>query len=359
MTQVTNESKPVFRSGQTSAYAVGIGLTNECDLSCAHCYRSQLKLDRLNLAEVKQICGSLPVGSVSLGVGENGLHPQYHEILAWLHSQNIRVALTSNGYSVEVLSDEELSWLHSVEFSIDFPTEAEQDNWRAPGNWRKCWEGVERCQRLGVQTAVMAVMMSTNYNRLGELAEVAARYHADLRFNIYQPVTGDKFSLSYSQFWDGLLDLLGRTEIISISEPLVNALLELPRATQGSPCGKTSLRVLPNGLVSPCTYWPGPDRKLNHLYWQGEAVLQAPAFQQARQVPAVCQDCALLERCGGGCASRRLLRGNLDHPDEYCPIVRRDEALLERIATRFWQVAEFKDMPKAGNACTFMVRARG
>jgi MoaA/NifB/PqqE/SkfB family radical SAM enzyme len=98
-------------------------------LSCAHCYRSRLKLDRLSLEDVQQICAALPVGSVSLGVGENGLHPQYHQILAWLHTQNIRVALTSNGYSVEVLSDEELSRLHSVEFSLDYPTETEQDDW--------------------------------------------------------------------------------------------------------------------------------------------------------------------------------------------------------------------------------------
>ncbi len=359
MTQLTDQSKPLSPSAPNAGYAVGIGLTNECDLSCAHCYRSQLKLDRLNLAEVKRICGSLSVSSVSLGVGENGLHPQYHQILEWLHSQNIRIALTSNGYSAEVLSDEELAWLHSVEFSIDFPSEEEQDSWRSLGNWRKCWDGIARCQRLGVQTAVMAVMISTNYNRLGELAEVAAAHGADFRFNIYQPVTGDKFSLSYEQFWEGLLDIFERTEIITVSEPLVNALLGLPKATQGSPCGKTSLRVLPSGLVSPCTYWPMPDRKLNDLYREGSAVMQAPAFQEARQTPEACQDCPLLEKCGGGCASRRLLRGNVDQPDEFCPIIRKDAALLERLSTQLWKVASFKDMPKAGNACTFMVRATG
>jgi radical SAM protein with 4Fe4S-binding SPASM domain len=343
-----------------NSYALGIGLTNECDLSCAHCYRSQLQLNRLNLKEVQQICQAVQVSSVNLGVGENGLHPQYHEILAWLHSQNIRVAVTSNGYSIEVLNDAELEQLHSVEFSIDYPTEAEQDTWRAEGNWRKCWEGVARCQSLGVRVAIIAVMMSTNYNRLGELASVAATHGCDLRFNLYQPVTTDNFTLSYTQLWAGLTDIFNRSEIVTISEPLVNALLDFPRPTQGSPCGRSSIRMLPSGLVSPCTYWPTPDRKLKDFYQEGAAILEAASFQAARSVPAACQDCSIVAKCGGGCASRRMLRGQLDQPDEYCPIVRQDTALLEKLELlkSKWQAATFKDLPKAGNACTFVVHAK-
>lgn len=345
-----------------AGYAVGIGLTNECDLSCAHCYRSTLKLDRLNLEDVQRITGALPVGSVSLGVGENGLHPQYHEILAWLHAQNIRVALTSNGYSVEVLSDEELSRLHSVEFSLDYPTEAEQDEWRAAGNWRKCWDGIERCQRLGVRVAVIAVMMSTNYDRLGELAAVTARQGLDLRFNIYQPVTGDRFSMTYEQFWDGMLDVLASTEIVTISEPLVNALIKFSRPTAGSPCGKTSIRTLPDRRVSPCTYWPVVGKSdrldLEKLFTAGPAILDEKIFAQARSVPEECEGCAFVAQCGGGCASRRKLRGQLNRADEYCPIIRQDHSLLARIENLNWQTARFKDLPKAGNACTFVVKGR-
>lgn len=341
-----------------SGYAIGIGLTNECDLSCAHCYRSQLQLNRLTLREVKQICQSIPVSSVNLGVGENGLHPQYHEILAWLHSQNIRVAVTSNGYSIEILSDEELSHLHSVEFSVDFPTEIEQDEWRSHGNWRKCWDGVVRCQRLGVKVAIIAVMMSTNYTRIGELAAVAAVHDCDLRFNLYQPVSGDSFSMTYDQLWAGLLNVMQCSEIVTISEPLINALINFPRPTHGSPCGRTSVRTLPSGLVSPCTYWPTPDRKLKDFYVEGENILEASAFQEARSVPEACRNCRFVEVCGGGCASRRKLRGYLNQPDEYCPVARQDTALIEKLQSLDLRVAAFKDLPKASNACTFVVRGK-
>jgi radical SAM protein with 4Fe4S-binding SPASM domain len=356
MTQLLN--KGIGSNQSDKRYAVGIGLTNECDLNCAHCYRSQLKLERLSLEEIKQVCYSVPVGSVNLGVGENGMHPQYHQILAWFHQAGLRTAVTSNGYSIEILSDEELSRLYSVEFSLDFPTEQEQDLWRGAGNWRKCWDGIERCQKLGVRVAIIAVMMSVNYHKLAALAEAVTSRGLDFRFNLYQPVTGDTFSLTYEQLWEGLIQLFECTSIITISEPLVNAVLNFPRPTQGSPCGKSSLRVLPNRLVSPCTYWPSADRRVADLTEQGEAILEAPAFRQTRQVPVACQGCALVETCGGGCASRRALRGKLDQPDEYCPIARRDTALLERLASLEWQAAKFKELPKAANACTFVVGAR-
>jgi radical SAM protein with 4Fe4S-binding SPASM domain len=345
-------------AASAKGYAVGIGLTNECDLSCAHCYRNTLALDRLNLNEVQKICQSLPVASVNLGVGENGLHPQYHEILAWLHTAGIRTAVTSNGYSIEVLSDAEVARLHSVEFSLDFPTETEQDTWRAPNNWQKCIEGIKRCRRLGVPVAVMTVMMSTNYNRLSELARVAAQYDADFRFNLYQPVNADYFSLSYEQFWDGIIDLLENSLIISLSEPLVNALIGFTRPTSGSPCGRTSVRVLPNGSVTPCTYWASANLRLSELYRRGAEITGTRDFQDVQTVPDACQKCPFVETCGGGCASRRRLRGKLNEPDEYCPVVRGDNELLARLANLNWQAAPFRDMPKAGNACTFMVKAR-
>ena len=34
-------------------FSVGIGLTNECDLRCPHCYRSDATVDRLSLAAVE------------------------------------------------------------------------------------------------------------------------------------------------------------------------------------------------------------------------------------------------------------------------------------------------------------------
>ena len=87
-------------------------------------------IDRLSLRDMQRVCDSIPMKSMDLGVGENGLHPLYHAILDYLAERGIVTSLTSNGLSAARLTDAELQRLHSVEFSLDFPTEREHDAFR-------------------------------------------------------------------------------------------------------------------------------------------------------------------------------------------------------------------------------------
>ena len=107
-----------------------------------------------------------------------------------------RTSITSNGLSLAILPDDYVKRFHSVEFSLDFPTEREHDAFRGPGNWRAVQAGIERCGALGVPITVTTVMMRINHGRLGELARVAAAYGANLRVNVYQPSKSDRFTLT-------------------------------------------------------------------------------------------------------------------------------------------------------------------
>jgi MoaA/NifB/PqqE/SkfB family radical SAM enzyme len=209
------------------AFSVGIGLTNECNLCCPHCYRPDMVIDRLSLRDIQRVCDSIPVRSMNLGVGENGLHPLYHAILDYLAERGIVTSLTSNGLSAARLTDAELQRLHSVEFSLDFPTECEHDAFRGPGNWRTVMEALERCVSLGVSVTVTAVMMRINYDKLPDLAKVAATFGANLRVNVYQPSKTDQFSVSYEQFWLGFKQLAESTRLVATTEPVLAAVLDL------------------------------------------------------------------------------------------------------------------------------------
>src|SRR5215471_19214384 len=156
------------------AFSVGIGLTNECNLRCPHCYRPDMRLERLTLCDVRQICDSIPVRSMNLGVGENGFHPDYEAILEYLATRGIKTSITSNSASIQMLTDAAVRRFHSVEFSLDFPTEREHDAFRGEGNWRAVMTALERCHTLGLTVTVMAVMMRSNYTKLAALATVAA-----------------------------------------------------------------------------------------------------------------------------------------------------------------------------------------
>src|ERR671939_8135 len=82
---LTPDAPPIPRPLSTPApvegYSLGLALTDDCNLACAHCYRDTLRIGYLSLADVQAICAAVPVRSINLGTGENGLHPQFREIL--------------------------------------------------------------------------------------------------------------------------------------------------------------------------------------------------------------------------------------------------------------------------------------
>src|SRR6516165_3663461 len=289
--------------------SLGLGLTNECNLACAFCYRDPTRADRLSLDQVKAVMERLPVHSVNLGTGENGMHPDFKAILAYLETRPVKLTITSNGHSVAVLEDTELRAFHDVEFSLDYPTQAEQDAQRGPGNWELIHQQAGRCVRLGVPVTIIAVMMKPNYLRLADVARVAKRFGAPLRVNVYQAVRSDLYELTYEEYWQGFRQLFENTDVVAIGEPLVRAMAGLPPLAAG--CGFSTVRVTPRATAQPCVYWPGPGEPLPDLISAGVDILNSGPFEQARTLPDRCRSCDFRETCQGGCAGRRRLQGAL------------------------------------------------
>src|SRR5437899_11628255 len=221
--------------------SLGLGLTNECNLACAFCYRDPTRADRLSLDQVKSVMERLPIRSVNLGTGENGMHPDFKAILAYLRKKPIKLTITSNGRSVAVLEDSELRAFHDIEFSLDYPTQAEQDAQRGNGNWELIHRQAQRCVRLGVPVTIIAVMMKANYLRLADVARVAKRFGAPLRVNVYQAVRSDLYALTYEEYWQGFRKLFESTDVIAVGEPLLRAMAGLPPLEGG--CGVSTVRV--------------------------------------------------------------------------------------------------------------------
>ena len=333
-----------------SGVSLGLGLTNECNLACSFCYRDPTRADRLSLDQVNAILEKLPVRSVNLGTGENGMHPDFRSILAYLKTKPVQLTITSNGHSVEVLGDDELRAFHDIEFSLDYPTKAEQDAQRGDGNWDLIHQQATRCLRLGVPVTIIAVMMRSNYARLAEVARVAKQFDAPLRINVYQSVRSDAHALSYEEYWEGFGRLFAETDVIAIGEPLVRAMAGLPPVRGG--CGVSTVRVTPRATTQPCVYWPGLGNPMSELIATGPEILNSAPFVQTRTLPDACNPCEFRESCHGGCAGRRSLQGALLKPDSYCPIIRGERPQLKI------RMASNRDLPKLSSSCTTVVIAR-
>ena len=336
--------------GPDGDIALGLGLTNECNLTCAFCYRDPTRADRLSLDQVKAVMERLRVHSVNLGTGENGMHPDFKAILAYLRTKPVKLTITSNGHSVAVLEDIELRAFHDIEFSLDYPTQAEQDAQRGPGNWALIHQQADRCRKLHIPVTIIAVMMKSNHLRLADVARVAKQFDAPLRVNVYQAVRSDLYALSYQEYWEGFGRLFEETDVIAIGEPLVRAMAGLPPLQGG--CGVTTVRVTPRGTTQPCVYWPGSGAPLSDMISAGVNILNSSPFEQARALPQACEPCEFRETCHGGCAGRRRLQGALLQPDSYCPIIRGQHPRLEI------RKAGNRDLPKTGSSCTTVVIAR-
>src|SRR5260370_29172550 len=105
-------------------------------------------------------------------MGENGMHPDFQRILTFLKSQSVKLTITSNGHSIAILNDEDVRAFHDIEFSLDYPTEEEQDAQRGAGNWALIHEQARRCRLLGIPLTVPAVMVKANYSGLAAVAQV-------------------------------------------------------------------------------------------------------------------------------------------------------------------------------------------
>jgi radical SAM protein with 4Fe4S-binding SPASM domain len=259
------------------------------------------------------------------------------------------MSMASNGYSLTEMPASLLRRFHDVELSVDFATPDEQDAFRGAGNWACVMRAAERCQGLGLEVTLLATAMNTNYDQMDRLVGVARTVGANLRVNVYQPVGQNQYMMTYEQFWEAFRRLFAAGRLLSTSEPIVHAMLGLADLP-GSPCGRHSIRFTPQRYVTPCVYWPHPGLTLAGLDGHtAESILASEQFQRARHVPAACRDCPYVAVCGGGCASRRALLGDLDRPDVYCPLVRGETIDLA------FTPAPAKDLPRGSNVCTTIV----
>ncbi len=330
-------------------FSLGIGLTSNCNLHCAHCYRDQDRIYNLTLTDIQKVCESLKISSIGFGTGENGLNPEYFDILEYLHHRGIKLTLASNGYTLSITPDDKLKYFGDVEFSVDFPDQTRQDKFRGQGNWKTVMAGIQRCRKLGIRVSILAVLMNLNYKDLGNIAKLAASFGSNFRVNVYQPMYTEEFSPSFDQYWEAFKILFDNGDIISVTEPLVNTFLGL-NGLKGTPCGGQSMRVTPDRKLKACVYWPESDLTIDDLVEKKETIFESPLFKQTHSTPQFCLDCKHVGNCGGGCAARRKLRSRVEEPDEYCPIYQG-----KTIQLKAHQSSAAKPL-RTGSICTTIVR---
>jgi len=306
----------------------------------------------LSIEEVVGLLERFPrLRSINLGTGENGLHPDLDDALGLFFSRGLKVGLTSNGYTVEILTDEVLRQFHDVDFSMDFPDRRGQDAFRGAGVYDRLLVGIQRCKGLGVESSLVMTLMSINWSYVEGMLLLARDLDVNLRINVYKPVWGHEFSLSYEQFWSSVEFLSGKAAWVSCSEPLVS--IATGFAMDGPPCGRGSLRITPEAYAVPCVYAPSDGDFRLELASMSDDDLEVVSARFHR-IPRACLQCQYVKACQGGCAARRLYTSGLDSPDPYCPLLM-GQAFPKFNITR-QQHSQSLELVHSGYLCTIIVR---
>ncbi len=337
-------------------YSVGIGITNRCNYNCSHCYSRENEAYDLSFEQVKNLVENVEITSINFGTGESILNGDFRRIIHYLSEKNIKIALTTNGYTTSQLTDEELMLFNDIDFSFDFDHTEQHDALRGIGASKNVIEGIMRCKRLGVECSIACVLMKDNYKIMDKMVEKARELEVNLRINIYKPVHTDKHTLSYDEFWEGIERLFSNAKIVSCSEPIINSLIGVKVLDGGSRCGKNSLRIRPDGKIVPCVYWKEATSSIDELIHNRKSLgyddfcsYMNNITEETKIIPEKCRDCDTLDICQGGCAARRLYN-NLHEPDPYCYKIHGKEK-----PNLNFEFGETKDLVHSNYLCTIIV----
>lgn len=331
---------------------VGIGLTSKCNCNCEHCYsRIYGNNTFLDTGTLFNFFKTFQIESVNFGTGESFYHPDFLTIIHHLYQKNVKISVTTNGYTIANMTDEQLKLLHDVDFSLDFPMENLHDASRQPGCFQLVRDGIARCKKLGVTCSIAWCLTPDNCIYIHEMLCLCKMWDVFLRINIYKPVDGKK-GFTYPLFWESMNDLFKWGNIISVSEGIVNAAIGNRYGLCG--CNPSNLRIFPNGTMSSCVYVQNDGMTLEKACGMSEEDLVG-YFQCQYEIPenSICTGCPDFPVCRAGCMARRKISGR--DRDEFCYLDMDKAPQFERVV---YSDKKSELFVHSNYICTFIMEPR-
>jgi len=330
-------------------------LTEGCNLRCRHCWiapkyqgegSSYPALDLDLFRSIIDQAKSLGLTGVKLTGGEPLLHPEIHEILEYIRTEDLRLTVETNGVLCTAeLAQKMVSCKEPfVSVSLD-GADAETHEWvrGVPGCFEDALKGIQNLAEVGLQPQVIMTIMRHNKDQMEPAVRLAERLGAgSLKFNILQPTArGEKMHESGEALSIEELVALGRwvENTLSASTPLR---LHYDHPLAFRPLGKMFgengdgcrvcgilgiLGVLADGSYALCGIGEMvPDLIFGHAtmdvleeVWNNTRVLQEFREGLPQRLEGTCGDCLMKGMCLGSCVAQNYYRTkNFWAPNWYC-----------------------------------------
>lgn len=332
-------------------YNVGWGLTNSCNMNCKFCYSKETrqKTNDVSIDDwIKFIDDNHEyIDSINYGTGENALSDDFFRFILYVRTNypNITQALTSNGYIYERVSKNAKLYkiykdcIDEVDVSLDFATPENHNYFRGQAkafDW--AINTLAMLQKDNKKSTIVFVGFEQTMTKdnIDGLFEIAKKYDALLRLNIYRPVSESKeinknFILKYRTLIKILEYINEKYQIVSLNDVLFgNIYTKDANITENT--GVDSIRILPDGSICPSTYLITEDYRSTYNIRQPKVLseLKFDEFLEA-PLPNKCKNCEIQTKCKGGVYDRRILwHQTLNERDPYCPFENDDNLNKEK-----------------------------
>lgn len=344
-------------------------VTNQCNLSCAHCYINAApnaqRRDELTLDEAKAFIDDLAEIKIPLLMfsgGEPLVRKDIWNLLDYARLKGLKTALSSNGILITKNVAKKIKDLkvEYVGISLDGSSEKMHDTIRnQPGSFRKSVQALKNCVEIGLKCGIRMTITKDNYHEVSSLLDLAIGLKVP-RFCLYWLVPsgrGRQLYASKQLNYDEaakVLELLymkakefnpSRMEILTVDAPqdglyilnklreedspeYENALKLLKYTGDSCSAGERIANVDPAGNVYPCQFAQLEELKIGNVkqrkfseIWNDLKNPVLSAFRnKTAHLKGKCGLCAYKELCNGGCRIRAYIEyGDIWAEDPLCP----------------------------------------
>ncbi len=259
--------------------SVMLEVTRECNLECRHCYVESEDAAPMTLAELIRVLDDLASAGVIFLVvtgGEPFARSDFLDILGAAIEREFAVRVLTNATLVGDGEADALASLGptSVDVSVYGPGEVHERVTGVPGSFERTRAGIERLRASGVPVRIKAPLMKTNRGELGYVRALAESIGAPLVFDTTMVCrqSGDRTPLEEQLSEDDIAAVLKEISGGSAFPEGTNLEPDRPFCS----AGRSTARVTPSGLVTPCVALPGVVGSLRDGsfldIWKGEAL---------------------------------------------------------------------------------------
>ncbi len=335
---------------------IGWGLTNKCNLNCSFCYSKSVREHTDEITDISIIKIFIDenfhlVNSVNFGTGENTLCNNWIETVRYIKEKfpSVIQGITTNGYLSEFYNKNDtakdivVNFLDEVDVSLDFGEKEKHNHFRGnPHVFDWAIQTLEFCKVHKKRTSI--VFIGTNetldIENIKMLFNIANKYNAIIRLNLYRATLGineqsKKFIPDFEMIQKALEYINCNYKILSLSDPLFSSVFTHGGYSQSDPSGISSIRILPDGSITPSTYLITDEFRILNIKTKNVFdELNKGNFENLinRTLPTECTDCKYAVSCRGGTLDRRYLwYKDFSQKDPYCPFSKGKKVSINKL----------------------------